>query len=91
VEVDENPAETMHRELEEEWSVQAERLQLEALVRLPTGSMMLIGQAWLPNGATVVPDDEHDEYAWWPEDVAQWPAEAHEPLRLMAQLVSPAR
>jgi ADP-ribose pyrophosphatase YjhB (NUDIX family) len=90
VEVDENPAETMHRELAEEWSVRAQRLQLEALIQLPTGSVMLVGQAWLPHGANVVPDDEHDEWAWWPEDVAQWPAEAHEPLRLLAQLVTPA-
>jgi 8-oxo-dGTP diphosphatase len=89
VELDENPALTMHRELEEEWSVKAERLQVEALLRLPTGSAMLIGQAWLAEGATVTPDDEHDEYAWWPADVAEWPAEAHEPLRLMAALASP--
>jgi 8-oxo-dGTP diphosphatase len=52
---------------------------------------MLVGQAWLPDGATVVPDNEHDEYAWWPENVADWPDEAHEPLRMMAGLVSPAR
>jgi ADP-ribose pyrophosphatase YjhB (NUDIX family) len=88
VEVDENPAETMHRELEEEWSVAAERLQVEALVRLPTGSFLLIGQAWLGDGATVTPDEEHDEYAWWPEDPAAWPAEAHEPLRVMAGIVT---
>ncbi|HWF56176.1 MAG TPA: NUDIX hydrolase [Solirubrobacteraceae bacterium] len=88
VEVDENPAATMHRELQEEWSVQAERLQLEALVRLPSGSVLLIGQAWLAEGATVTPDDEHDEYAWWPPDVAAWPPEAHAPLRIMAGLAS---
>ncbi len=91
VEVDENPAQTMHRELEEEWSVRAERLQLEALIQLPTGSAMLVGQAWLPDGAAVVPDEEHEAYAWWPADVAQWPSEAHEPLRLLAALVTPGR
>jgi 8-oxo-dGTP diphosphatase len=88
VEVDENPAETMHRELREEWSVAADRMQLEALVRMPTGSFLLVGQAWLPEGVTVTPDAEHDEYAWWPEDVARWPDEAHEPLRVMASIIS---
>ncbi len=50
--------------------------------------MLLIGQAWLPEGATVTPDGEHDEFAWWPADVARWPAEADEPLRQLATLVS---
>jgi hypothetical protein len=72
IEVDEHPADTMTRELHEEWSVSAERLQLEALVRLPTGTLLLIGQAWLAAGATVTPDEEHDEYAWWPR--ATWRA-----------------
>ena len=36
VEVDENPADTLARELEEEWSVRPERLQVEALIRSPT-------------------------------------------------------
>jgi 8-oxo-dGTP pyrophosphatase MutT (NUDIX family) len=88
VEVDEHPADTMHRELEEEWSVQADRLQTEALVELPSGVVLLLGQAWLPEGATVTPDDEHDDYAWWPADVARWPEEADEPLRIMAGLVT---
>ena len=87
VEVDEHPAETMLRELQEEWSVAADRLQLEALVRLPTGSFLLIGQAWLADGAMVTPDSEHDTFAWWPEDPAAWPEEAHEPLRVMAGIV----
>ncbi|MCL2418797.1 MAG: NUDIX domain-containing protein, partial [Conexibacteraceae bacterium] len=34
VELDENPADTLARELEEEWSVTPERLQAEALIRL---------------------------------------------------------
>jgi hypothetical protein len=49
---------------------------------------MLIGQAWLPEGATVNPDDEHDAFAWWPEDVDRWPAEADEPLRRVAALLT---
>ena len=88
VEVDENPADTMERELREEWSVEPERLQVEALVLLPSGMMMLVGQAWLADGATVTPDDEHDEFAWWPADPAQWPAEADPWLHRVAELVS---
>jgi hypothetical protein len=50
--------------------------------------VLLVGQAWLPPGATVTPDDEHDEFAWWPADLEQWPEQADEPLRLMASLLS---
>jgi 8-oxo-dGTP diphosphatase len=88
IEVGEHPLETMRRELEEEWSVAPERLGLEALVALPSGATLLIGQAWLAAGAEVVPDREHDDFAWWPRDVDDWPPEAHPPLRLMASLVS---
>ena len=88
VEVDEHPAETMRRELEEEWSVQPERLNIEALVQLPSGLVLLVGQAWLPDGATVTPDHEHDEFAWWPADVEWWPEEADEPLRRMGTLLA---
>ena len=88
VEVGENPAGTMRRELEEEWSVEPERLVIEALVLLPSGLAMLVGQAWLGDGATVSPDHEHDEFAWWPADVAWWPEDADEPLRRMGALLS---
>lgn len=88
VEVDENPAETMGRELQEEWSVEPERLQIEALVLLPSGLALLVGQAWLADGAKVTPDHEHDEFAWWPPDLSEWPAEGDEPLRRLAGLVS---
>jgi 8-oxo-dGTP pyrophosphatase MutT (NUDIX family) len=88
VEVDENPAETMSRELLEEWSVEADRLRIEALLQLPSDSVLLVGQAWLADGATVTPDHEHDEFAWWPADPSDWPAEAHEPLRRIAALIS---
>jgi 8-oxo-dGTP diphosphatase len=90
VEVDENPADTLARELEEEWSVVPERLRVEALVRLSNGMTMLIGQAWLPSGASVTPDPEHDEYAWWPAEVDRWPAEADAPLRLMGAMLAGA-
>jgi len=87
VDVGESPAATLARELAEEWSVQAERLTVEALVRLPSGLVLLVGMAHLPPGAEVTMDPEHDAFAWWPADVAAWPAEADEPLRRMAALL----
>jgi hypothetical protein len=48
---------------------------------------MFIGQAWLPAGATVTPDHEHDAHAWWPAEIDAWPIEADEPLRRMARLL----
>jgi 8-oxo-dGTP diphosphatase len=87
VEVDENPAETLSRELEEEWSVRPERLRVEALIRLGNGMVMLAGQAWLSEGASVRPDEEHDEFAWWPSEVDQWPDEADSPLRSIGALL----
>lgn len=88
VEVDENPTHTMGRELREEWSVQPERLTVEALVRLPSQVVLLVGLAWLAQGAEVSPDDEHDDFAWWPADVGRWPQEADEPLRRMGALLT---
>jgi 8-oxo-dGTP diphosphatase len=90
VEVGENPADTLVRELQEEWSVSPERVTVEALVKHSTGITMLIGQAWLPDGATVTPDAEHDDYTWWPADVARWPEQADAPLRLTAELLRDA-
>lgn len=90
VEVDENPADTLARELEEEWSVVPERLTVEALVGNPGGMVLLVGQAWLHSGARVTPDPEHDQYAWWPADVERWPAEADAPLRALGRMLSAA-
>jgi 8-oxo-dGTP diphosphatase len=86
VDVGESPAQTLVRELDEEWGVTPERVRGEALVRLPHGLVMFVGQAWLAPGAeeTVTPDHEHDAYAWWPREIDRWPPEAAEPLRLMA-------
>jgi 8-oxo-dGTP diphosphatase len=84
VDLGENPANTLVRELEEEWSVAPERVRGEALLRLPQGMVMFVGQAWLAEDAKVEPDEEHDAYAWWPREVERWPAEATEPLRRMA-------
>jgi 8-oxo-dGTP diphosphatase len=91
VEVGENPAETLVRELAEEWSVVAERLAVEALVCLPNRLAMLIGQAWLPDAAEVTRDHEHDRHAWWPADPARWPEEADGALRRMAEMLESPR
>ena len=88
VDLGENPVGTLERELVEEWSVQPERLQAELLLRLPHGVVMFVGSAWLPAGAQVTPDHEHDSYAWWPADVEDWPPEADAELREMAHLVA---
>lgn len=88
VELGENPATTLGRELEEEWSVSAERLTVEALVRIPSGLVLFVGMARLATDADVESDAEHDAHAWWPPDPADWPAEADMPLRLMAQLLT---
>jgi ADP-ribose pyrophosphatase YjhB (NUDIX family) len=88
VDPDENPVDTLVRELDEEWSVRPERVTAEALVALPHQMAMFVGMAWLPAGAEVVPDAEHDAYAWWPADPADWPSEAHPQLRRMASLLA---
>ena len=88
VDIGESPADTLRRELREEWSVEPESLTVEALVRLPHQLVMLVGLAWLPEGAEIEMDDEHDAHAWWPADVADWPDEADEPLRLMATMLA---
>jgi ADP-ribose pyrophosphatase YjhB (NUDIX family) len=90
VEVGENPADTLARELNEEWSVAPERLSAEALVRIPSGLVLFVGVAWLPEGAEVTPDHEHDAYAWWPAEIDRWPEEADAPLRAMAALLASA-
>jgi ADP-ribose pyrophosphatase YjhB (NUDIX family) len=88
VDLGENPADTLVRELREEWSVSPERVRGEALVRLPHRLVMFVGQAWLAEGAEVTPDHEHDEYAWWPSEIDEWPREAEEGLRRMARWLS---
>jgi 8-oxo-dGTP diphosphatase len=90
VDLGENPVDTLVRELSEEWAVVPERVRGEAILRLPHGLVMFVGQAWLPEGADaeVIPDHEHDEFAWWPREIDAWPAEAEAPLRLMARWLS---
>jgi len=90
VDLGENPADTLVRELREEWGVSPERVRGEALLRLPHAMVMFVGQAWLAEGAEedVTPDHEHDEFAWWPREIADWPPEAGEALPRMAAWLS---
>ncbi|HYB23944.1 MAG TPA: NUDIX hydrolase [Solirubrobacteraceae bacterium] len=90
VDLGENPADTLVRELQEEWSVTPERVRGEALMRLPHRLVMFVGQAWLAEGVEnqVQPDHEHDQFAWWPREIAQWPPEAGEALPRMAAWLS---
>jgi 8-oxo-dGTP pyrophosphatase MutT (NUDIX family) len=88
VEVGEDPVDALTRELEEEWGVVPERFAVEALVALPTGLVMLVGQAWLGDGAQVERDPEHDAHAWWPPEPEAWPDEADPVLRRMATLLA---
>lgn len=87
VDLGESPADTLVRELREEWAVSPERVRGEVLLRLPHRMVMFVGQAWLAAGAeeTVAPDDEHDAFAWWPSDIDEWPAEAGDALPRMAR------
>jgi 8-oxo-dGTP pyrophosphatase MutT (NUDIX family) len=87
VEVGEDPVETLARELEEEWSVEPERLNVQALLLTQNNSVALLGEAWLAPGAKIEMDDEHDEFAWWPVNVADWPREGHIALRRTAALI----
>ena len=88
VEVGEDPVLTLTRELEEEWGLRPERSQVEALVRLPNSLVMLIGSVWVSSEAGIVRDHEHDDHAWWPASIDEWPPEADEPLRRMAGLLA---
>jgi 8-oxo-dGTP diphosphatase len=88
VEVGEQPAHTLVRELREEWSVEPQRLSVEALAETPNGLVFVVGLAWLAPGAEVARDDEHDAHAWWPAEIDRWPAEADEIVRRMATLLA---
>ena len=91
VDLGEDPVLALARELDEEWSVVPETLTVEALVCLPNRMAMLIGQAWLPDGADVTRDHEHDAHAWWPADPAEWPPEGDGTLRRLATLLEAER
>jgi hypothetical protein len=44
--------------------------------------------ATVADDAQPVPDAEHDEFAWWPADVTQWPDDADDRLRRMAMVLA---
>jgi 8-oxo-dGTP diphosphatase len=90
VDLGESPAQTLVRELDEEWSVTPERVRGEALIALPQKMVMFVGQAWIAEGEedSVTPDHEHDEFAWWPREIDRWPGEAGEVLPRMARWLS---
>ena len=87
VDLGESPTETLTRELQEEWRLRPDDLSVEALITLPTGLHMLVGVATVANDSEPVPDEEHDEWAWWPPRAADWPPEADYRLKLMADLL----
>jgi 8-oxo-dGTP diphosphatase len=87
VEVGENPALTLTRELEEEWQLVPSALSVSALVTLRSGVVALVGLATVPEDAEPLADAEHDEFAWWPADPGAWPDAADERLRRMAALL----
>ena len=91
VDVGENPADTLTRELHEEWSVRPERLTVEALTRVPSGLVLLVGMARLADGSRVRMDREHDAHAWWPQDPADWPPEADGPVRQLGRALAARR
>jgi 8-oxo-dGTP diphosphatase len=90
VDLGESPADTLVRELSEEWSVSPQRVRGEALISLPHKLVMFVGQAWIAEGEeqSVTPDHEHDEFAWWPREIDEWPADAGDALPRMARWLS---
>jgi len=68
----------------------AERARGEALLKLPHGLVMFVGQAWLPEGAEleVRPDEEHDAFEWWSREIEDWPTQAGEALPRLASWLS---
>ncbi len=88
VDLGESPADTLARELDEEWQLEPERLSVEVLLGLPNRVVMVVGLATVDDSAAPVLDHEHEDWAWWPADVDRWPDEADDRLRLMARLLS---
>ena len=79
-----DPVATIRQELDEEWGLAAERLTLAALLGELSGRTVLLATAAVLDGAAPRPNHEHDDWSWWPADVAAWPAEATPELRATA-------
>ena len=90
VDLGESPAETLPRELAEEWKLEPRRLSIEALVGLPNGMAMVVGLATVADSSEPVPDAEHDEWEWWDPDPDRWPGHADDRVRLMGRLLAAA-
>ena len=88
VDVGENPADTLTRELHEEWSVRPEQLKVEALAGVRSGLMLLVGMARVANGSQVRMDRQHDAHAWWPPNPADWPPEADGQVRQLGRALA---
>ena len=84
---DEDPVEALPRELGEEWSLVPEEVFVTGIARVPGNTLWLLGLAVVGDDAQPVPDDEHDDWAWWPADPAAWPEEAGEVNRTLATSV----
>lgn len=87
VDFGESPVDTLARELQEEWQLEAPTLSVEALLALPNRLNMLVGLATVPDGSDPIPNSEHDEWEWWPADVNRWPDAAGDRVRAMAGLL----
>jgi 8-oxo-dGTP diphosphatase len=88
VDLGESPAETLPRELLEEWKLEPRSLSIEALVVLPSSMAMVVGLATVGDGSEPVPDAEHDEWEWWDPDPDRWPTHADDRVRLMGHLLA---
>jgi 8-oxo-dGTP diphosphatase len=87
VEVGEDPATTLTRELHEEWQLTPSELAIDLLYQMRDGVIALVGVATVPSDAEPVPDDEHDEFAWWPADVGSWSGDVDPLLRRLAEVL----
>jgi 8-oxo-dGTP diphosphatase len=87
VDLGESPAETLPRELLEEWQLEPRSLSIEALVVLPSSMAMVVGLATVGTDSQPVPDAEHDEWEWWDPDPDRWPEHADDRVRLMGHLL----
>ena len=88
VDLGESPAQTLPRELQEEWRLEPRHLSIEALVALPNSMAMVVGMATVDDTSEPVPDAEHDEWEWWDPDPDRWPDHADARVRLMGHLLA---
>ena len=90
VDLGENPADTLVRELRRSGRYRPSGCAARRSCNCHTELVMFVGQAWLAEGVeeTVTPDHEHDAFAWWPRAIEEWPPEAGETLPRMARWLS---